>query len=387
MNTRPPVAVLVLTFFSFGNLYVPQPLLPVLAAEFGITAAETSLAITVTLLPLAIAPLLYGYILEGLPAQKMTFVASIILAICHAGIVFTDQWWQFIVLRSIAGLCIPALLTALMTSVSATAPDNHVRQAMAWYIATTIVGGFAGRALSGALSDIFEWRFVFAFWAIGVVVAAIYLSRSSVAGRSRFERLRAKAFVEILSKPGYIPAYFAIFCIFFVFAGLLNVLPFRLAELADGLSTSMIGLAYAGYLMGVIVTLGGQRITAWIRSEPRLFALGIILYAAGLGAFGIARPEAIYLGMFVFCAGMFLLHGRLSGHLNHLSRQHQGIVNGLYIASYYMGGTIGSWATPALYRSVGWNAQLALLAVALLAAALALAAMLKQSPADVDSAA
>src|SRR5690606_6997113 len=50
---------------SFTVLYAPQPLLPLLAAELGVGCPAASLLITVTLLPLSIAPVAYGFMLES----------------------------------------------------------------------------------------------------------------------------------------------------------------------------------------------------------------------------------------------------------------------------------------------------------------------------------
>lgn len=379
MSARPPVAILMLTLFSFGNLYAPQPLLPLLAANFNVSTADASLLITVTMIPLAVAPLLYGYILEGVPARNMITVAGLILALCHAGIAVADQWWQIVALRSLAGLCLPAVFTALMSSVSATARDDQVRQAVAWYIAATITGGFVGRALSGLLSDLFGWRLVFLFWSTGVFLATLYVLRLGAATQSRFERLRTSVFVEVLAIAGYRAAYATIFCTFFIFAGFLNVLPFRLQSLSESLSSTAVGLAYAGYLVGIVVTLCGQRITSLIDSERLFFVISLLLYGTGIACYTVETAAAIYLGMFPFCAGMFLLHSRLSGHVNELSRRNHGVVNGLYIASYYMGGAIGSWVAPEVYRIWGWTAQLSLLAAALCGAAVGLYFMFRRT--------
>ncbi len=45
------------------------------------------------------------------------------------------------------------------------------------------------------------------------------------------------------------------FTIFFVFAGLLNILPFRIKELVPNTSETQIGLLYLGYGMGIIISL------------------------------------------------------------------------------------------------------------------------------------
>jgi YNFM family putative membrane transporter len=62
--------------------------------------------------------------------------------------------------------------------------------------------------------------------------------------------------------------------------------------------------------------------------------------------------------MFLFCGGMFLVHSVLSSHLNHLAQHNKGLINGLYIACYYAGGTFGSYIPNYLYRLGGWDLYL-----------------------------
>ena len=96
MTTRPPITILLLTVIGFCVLYAPQPLLPGLATRFGIGPGEASLAITLTMLPLAFAPLFYGFVLEGLPARTMLVAATVLLALAQAGLALAGSWSQFL---------------------------------------------------------------------------------------------------------------------------------------------------------------------------------------------------------------------------------------------------------------------------------------------------
>ena len=64
--SRNLVIALIATIVAFSTLYTPQPMLPLLAETFAKSAGETGLLITVTLLPLAIAPIVYGYFLQAI---------------------------------------------------------------------------------------------------------------------------------------------------------------------------------------------------------------------------------------------------------------------------------------------------------------------------------
>ena len=72
---------LIATVVSFGTLYIPQPMLPLLAERFGVSAGEAGLLMTVAMLPLAFAPVVYGYFLQAIPAKLMLMVALGLLAL------------------------------------------------------------------------------------------------------------------------------------------------------------------------------------------------------------------------------------------------------------------------------------------------------------------
>lgn len=361
MSTRPPITILLLTVLGFCTLYAPQPLLPVLAGEFGIGAGSVSLAITATLLPLAVAPLLYGYLLEGLAARTMLVAATLILAAAQLGLALADDWSLFLWWRLLEGLALPALFTALMTYVAGSVPREQVRHAMGWYIAATLVGGFAGRALSGMAAGWWDWRVALGLWTPLLLLMALAVLRLDGGERSHFARVTPRVFGQVLAMPGMRWAYLAIFGVFFIFAALLNVLPFRMGGIAPGISATVIGFAYAGYLAGLFVSLRAARIREALGSEARVYMAGVGLYGAGLALFALPSIAGIFAAMFVFCGGMFLVHTRLSGEVNHLAHQHKGVVNGIYIAAYYLGGTLGSWLPAELYRHLGWGPFLWLL--------------------------
>lgn len=378
MTTRPPFSVLLLTVVGFCILYAPQPLLPSLAAHFDIGPGAASLAITLTMLPLAMAPLLYGYILEGLDARRMLLVSTLLLAVGQLGAALAEDWSIFLGWRLWEGLVLPALYTALMTYVAGSVPREQVRQAMGWYIAATLIGGFSGRAISGLVADVWDWQWALGLWVPILMVMALAMLQLPGDQRSHFGRLDTSIFREVLAIPGVAVGYLAIFCVFFIFAALLNVLPFRMTALQPDISMLAIGLAYAGYLSGLLVTLNAGRFAVRLGSERRVYRLGLLFYGSGLLIFALPSIGGVHVAMLVFCAGMFLLHTRLSGQLNHLGHERRGVVNGIYIASYYFGGALGSWLPAVLYRQTSWLFFLAVLASMLLLAGWSLQHMLRQ---------
>ena len=377
-SSRPPLGILLLTVFGFSTLYAPQPLLPVLAEAFGRGPTEASLLITLTMLPLACAPLVYGYLLVSVPARPMLAGAALLLALCQFGLALADTWWLMLALRLMIGLCLPALFTALMTFVASSATAETLRQSLAWYIAATILGGFAGRALSGLLASVWDWRVALGIWAPALLVMGLWTLRLPGRQESHFARVTPRVFQVVMARPGAPQAYLTVFSIFFVFAAVLNVLPFHLADQDPGTGAAGIGFAYLGYLSGLLVSLNTERLSRLFQSEGPLYALGLGLYGLGLGLFAWPALGGVYLAMFAFCGGMFLIHTRLSGQVNQMGGPHRGVVNGIYIAAYYLGGSLGSWLAVEIYRHLGWLAFLTAVALVLVLAGYGLRGMLRR---------
>lgn len=365
-SSRMPL-ILFSTALTLSALYVPQPLLPVLAEEFAVSRETAALLTTSVFIPLALAPLVYGYILETVPARRMLQVAMLLLGLSSLVICLADDFAVLLGLRLGQGLLIPALLTALMTYTAQSSAEGDVQRAMAWYIGATIVGGFAGRALSGVIASLFDWRISFALLGLSLLLTWIGLWRLPQRVELTLVKPQFGLICEILGDRRFLQIYLMVFSVFLVFAAIMNFLPFRLSELTPEADELRIGLAYSGYLMGLLASLNAVRLQRRFGGPEKLMVGALVLYAVGLLLLGIASVAVFLLAMFLFCGAMFLAHATATGLVNHLAFRHKGMVNGLYISFYYGGGAIGSFLPGYVYRDWGWGGFITCLLVFVLA--------------------
>lgn len=366
------VSAVILTFTAF---YAPQPLLPLLAAHYQISESAVALLISVTMLPLSIAPIAYGFLLQSVKAKHILVIASAGLALTSFMLATGPGYYAFLVLRLLQGLLLPAMMTALMTYVATTAASENLSRAMARYVAMTVAGGFLGRAFSGQVTELVGWQSMFGV--LGLLLALLALGLCWLKGEptAGFGRLRLRELSSVLRIPGLVPVYITIFCAFFVFASLLNYLPFRLAQISGEMGPGRISLMYSGYLMGIVVALGSGRLVKWLASEQRAVLLGLGLYVTATLLFLLPSVPLLFATMFLFCAGMFTIHSVLPGIVNRLAPAHRSVVNGLYISAYYLGGVLGSFLPGYLLRAGGWSAFLVGLVLVLFIATAAVFAM------------
>lgn len=343
------------TVITFCSLYAAQPIQPVFQQEFSLSALQAILFTTLMMLPLGFAPMFYGVLLESLSAKLIVRTAILLLGVLELIFSLTSNYLLLLILRGLQGMAIPAILTSLVSYISFTAPREDIQAAVARYIAATILGGFLGRFLSGLCTDLFGWRFFFFLLGLLLIWGFFLLRTLERDANLEYSRPTVHQVTELVRQPQFFWLYCTIFAVFFVFAGLLNLLPFQLKAINPAFRETGIGFMYFGYVMGILVSLNVRRMISLFGSETRVAMSGLALYIVGITGFMIPDHRAMFVAMFVFCTGMFMAHSLLSGYINTLARNKKGIANGVYISFYYLGGTIGSFAPGVLYEQFGWK--------------------------------
>lgn len=305
--------------------------------------------------PLGIAPLFYGYLLESFSAKVMVRWALFLLGVLEIFFSLADNYFTLLVIRAIQGLMIPAILTSIMSYISYSSPKEKVQHAIAAYIAATILGGFLGRFLSGLCTDLFGWRFFFFILGLLLLLNCYLLKGMVRDAKMHYARPKLTEIVDLLRAREFFWLYSSIFCLFFVFAALMNFLPFELKRINPAFRETGIGLLYLGYSMGIVVSLNTRRIIRYFGNEVDAIGAGIVVFALGTLCFLVENYMVMFATMFVFCAGLFTAHSLLSGFVNKLANENKAIANGLYISFYYTGGTLGSVLPGAIFQRFGWG--------------------------------
>jgi YNFM family putative membrane transporter len=350
------------TILTLCTLYAVQPIQPLFEKEFSLSRFEAVIFTTVIMLPLGFAPIFYGYILETFSSKLFLRNAVLILGILELCFAWSDTYPVLLAIRALQGLLIPAVLTSLMSYISFITPKDRVQQAIGYYIGATILGGFVGRLLSGLLSDYFGWRLFFVLLGIALIVMFGCLSFLSEEVKVDFVKPKFSQIMDVLKNKTFFNIYMMMFFIFFVFQALLNFIPFQLRTFSSTMGYGKVGMMYAGYIIGFIISIRILWMIRLFKSESKTIIVGIITYVIGLQIFHINNYMVMFGGMFVFCAGFFIIHSVASGLISKLAHEKRAISNGLYLSFYYAGGTVGTFAPGVFYHYLGWHIFLGLLA-------------------------
>ncbi len=363
LQLRTLLLLMAATILAYFALYAPQPLLPLFQRRFDIGAADAALLISAALLPLSIAPLAYGTLLGRIAPIKLLRIVLLLLALLELAFVLANTFWLMVAIRFGQGLMLPAVFTAVTTQIASVTPVGQLRRMMAIYVATTIVGGYLGRLLAGFSTAMFDWRVFFVILAVALLLCSAILWTVRDVGRGAAQQAAPGNWFVLLRNPAYWTIYLSIFCLFFVFAGLLNFLPFRTGELLDQPPEWLNGLMYSGYMLGVVTALSSGRIVARLGSDRRAVLLGYSGFVVMLGATLVPQIGLLFAVLFLFCGAMFLVHSLSSGMVNQVGNQPKGMVNGAYMTFYYSGGVLGSYLPGFAYERWGWPALVLVLLV------------------------
>ncbi len=335
-------------------MYATQPIQPLLAKEFDIDVIKASSFTAIILFLLAVAPIIYGYILERFSAKKMLKSATIILFVTNIFLGFSNSYEMFFTIRVVEGLVIPAILTSAM-SILANLDKKNIKFNMSVYVASTVFGGIVGRVVSGFIATSFGWRWVFFTLSFELLVALFFVYKINYKGETNLIKGSLKDMLSILKDRRFVAVYFLMFGIFFVFAGLLNILPFRIKELDPNATETKIGLMYLGYSTGIVVSLISRKIVKLFKGEINTILFATLFFAFITIFFVSDNITFIFFLLFIFCIGMFTIHSIASGLANTIKKDKKALTSGMYLTFYYVGGSFGSVVPSIVYKNFGWN--------------------------------
>ncbi|MDX4050233.1 MFS transporter [Aliarcobacter skirrowii] len=357
---------------TMSVMYATQPLQPLLATKFEVTITEASLFTAVILFFLAVAPIIYGYILEKVCAKKMLINASIVLLITNIFLGLSNSYELFLFFRVCEALVIPAILTSLM-SILANIDKDNIKFNMSIYVAGTVFGGLVGRVFSGFIATTFSYEYVFYSLSFAIFISILLIKKLDFNGEANIIKPKISDVVNILKDRRFVIVYFVMFCIFFVFSGVLNVLPFRAKELSSEFSEFQIALLYLGYGMGILVSLNSKKIVNFFKGEINTILYATIFFIFTISSLFIEDILYLFLLLFLVCIGMFTAHTVSTQLANSMQKSQKSLTSGMYLTFYYLGGATGSLVPSMIYKAFNWNIMLIVFVILLLVVVLVVA--------------
>jgi YNFM family putative membrane transporter len=363
-------------FSTFALIYCVQPLMPLLARDFALTPAQSSLALSLTTGMLAVA-LLASSVISDRFGRKPIMAASMfsggLLTLLAA---FTQGYAELLVLRALLGLLIAGMPAVAMAYLSEEIDPRSLGVAMGTYIGGSAFGGMLGRVLASIISDFFSWRIAVGAMGIAGLYAAFEFTRSLPASRN-FRPGERGAGALLAGLRGHLadrglPWLFALaFMLMGAFVSMYNYIGYRLLAPPFSMRQSAVGAMSILYLLGIFSSVWAGKLADKFGRRNVLWAVMSVMIA-GLLITLLDNVLAIVVGLGLFTFGFFASHSVASSWVGRRARPPQALASAIYLFMYYLGSSVIGWVSGYLWSHGGWPGVVlllgAILAVALLVA-------------------
>ena len=352
------------------------PLLPRLAALFGVSDQRIGLIIPAYLIPYGVATLLYGTLSDRVGRRPIMF-ASFLAFIALTGLTATARSASEMILwRLLTGIGASGVVPLALALVGDLFPYEQRGRPLGWLFGA-MAGGMAFGSTAGVLLEPFiGWRMVFVGVAAGAaIVMSLFLPYGSLLGSKGVKASLSLSqilagYKNLLATGRGFRTYGYVFLISIFHSGVYTWLGlyfagrYGLGEVGIGLA--LLGYGVPGFLLGPII---GRAADRWGRSW---------LVPLGLGIGGAAGLVLIFNFPIVFAAlavtslslGYDMTQPLLAGIVTHLGgKQGGGQAMGLNVFTLFTGFGIGSLLFGESLR-LGLAAGLAIFAAVQMAAAL-----------------
>jgi predicted MFS family arabinose efflux permease len=357
------LAVAAAGFSTFLHLYAPQALLPELAREFGVSAAQISAMITASTLAIALTAPFTGAAADVLGRKLLITTAMFAVTVPVLMETVATAPGSLIFWRFIEGLLLPPIFTVVLAYVGDEWPPAEVVGVAGIYVSASSLGGFCGRLVPGIIGDVAGWRYAFlaiaAIGLAGAILVAAKLPREKRFVRSDGFLASGRQMLRHLGNPQLVATCVVGFGVLFNFIAIFTYVSFRLAAPPYNFTPSLLGAVFLTYLVGAAATPWTGRVV--MRYGRRALMIGVIaVWLAGL-ALLLASPLALILIGLSLCAGCGMLcQATSTGYVTASANEGRSSAIGLYVSSFYIGGSVGGVAAGALWSAAGWWGVVAL---------------------------
>ena len=372
---------------TFAQLYSPQAVLPLIAADLHIGAATAALTISASTIGLAIGVIPWSTVADRIGRVRAITLSVTVAAVVGLLVPFAPTYELLLAGRFLEGLLIggvPAIAIAYLTEEIDPA---HAARAAGTFVAGTTIGGLLGRVVSSPVAQVAGWRMgVFTVAALCCVAAFGFVKLApqpfgfvpSKESGTNPEGTLVRRLTANLRSPRQLALFAQGFLLMGGFVAMYNFLGFRLMGAPFHLSPFVVSLVFVAYLAG---TWASARAGA---EASRFGRKRVLLVSAAIMAAGVAITLSdnlfvVLAGLLIATAGFFGAHSIASGWTGRSAPVGKAQASSLYNLFYYGGSSVFGWFGGVAYDGYGWGAVALTIVVLVVIAAVVAAVTLPEN--------
>ena len=355
------------TFLIFFQAYMVAPMLPRLAAQFGVSVQTVGLMVTAYLIPYGIATLFYGLLSDRIGRPRIMLSSLFSFAVLTGLTATSRSASQLIVWRFLTGIGASGVVPLALALIGVLFPYERRGHPLGWLFGAMAGGMAFGSTVGVILEPFLGWRGLFAAVSgVGLVALALLAPYAGMLGDAPAVRTITlwdvlSGYKSLLADARGARTYIYVFLnsMFhsgvFTWLGLYLSRRYGLGEVGIGLA--LLGYGVPGFLLGPAI---GRVADRWGRRW--LIPAGLGVAALSAGSLILELPVlAAALVFTVLSLGYDMTQPLFAGIVTSLNPKRAGQAMGLNVFALFTGFGIGSflfgemlhWGFPAALEIFG----------------------------------
>jgi YNFM family putative membrane transporter len=345
---------------AFLNLYATQSILQTLAASFHVSANAAGWSITVTTLAVAITAPFVSRLTACFEQRTVIALAALLLAVPALMTARADSFIELLAWRFIEGMLIPVVFATSVAYIGDRWSGGTVTEVTSLYVAGTVLGGFAGRFVTGLMTEYVGWREAFELLAVLSLMVGGFIQFLLPANPARVVRAAASR-ASVLTRP-LLAAYAVGFCVLFSQVATFTYAGLYLSQSPFDLGPAALGTVYMVFLLALVVIPVAGRLSK-SRPQSELLTGAAVLGVTGSALTLLPSLWCIVLGLALSSTGVFLAQAAANAFTAATAGNNKAGAVGLYLTCYYLGGSFGAIVPAMIWERWGWAGCVALIIV------------------------
>lgn len=364
MNRRLIIMLAIAVGIIVANLYYAQPLIAMIGPALGLAPGAAGLVVTLTQLGYGLGVLLVVPLGDMIENRRLILIMVMVTLAGLLGLVAATSLLPYFFAAFATGLGASSV-QIIVPYAAHFAPEAKRGQAMGNLMSGLMLGIMLSRPAASLMTEFFGWHavFVLSMVLMSLLAGVLYFRlplREPSHQRLRYPELigsMLRLFVEtpaLRRRSIYQACLFGSFSLFWTASPLLLAGPdFRLSQFAIAI------FALVGVSGAIAAPLAGRAADRGWVSAATLVAM---LMASGSFLMSHLMPLGSSASVGLLALGAICLDAGISANLVlgqrvifSLNPEFRGRLNGVYIATIFVGGAAGSWLGAWSYAQGGWH--------------------------------
>jgi MFS transporter, YNFM family, putative membrane transport protein len=347
-------------FLTVVDLFATQAILPALTTAYGVSPAAMGFAVNASTIGMAAGGLGVALLGGPLDRRRGILLSLALLAIPTALLATMPSLPVFTTLRIVQGVFMSTAFALTLAYLGEHSSAGDTASAFAAYVTGNVASNLFGRLLAAGIVDHLGLAANFhVFAALNLAGAVlVWFTVERTPPMAQVDMSRASPFASWrrhLADPALRAAFATGFAILFAFIGTFTYVNFVLVGPPFSVGMMMLGTVYFVFLPSIVTTPLAGRIVRRLGTRPTLWG-SFAVATAGLPLLLGSSFAALLTGLGLVAVGTFFAQATATGFVVRAATTDRGAASGLYLASYFLGGLVGSAVLGPVFDRWGWTA-------------------------------